>query len=75
MLRFLIAIGLEQTVEYFHHRHQLWEARRELSVEAEGNRGQLTKNLQAVRTMTAELDANMALLRESLQPVSSLRRS
>ncbi len=59
----LIAIGLEQTVEYFHHRHQLWEARRELSVEAEGNRGQLTKNLQAVRAMTAQLDANMALLR------------
>ena len=59
----LIAIGLEQTVEYFHHRHQLREARRELSVEAEDNRGQLTKNLQAARTMTAELDANIALLR------------
>jgi hypothetical protein len=27
----LIAIGLEQTVVYFHHRHQLQEARRELA--------------------------------------------
>jgi hypothetical protein len=68
----LIAIGLGQTVEYFHHRHQLWEARRELSVEAEGNRGQLTKNLQAVRTMTAELDANMALLRATQTPPAKI---
>src|ERR1700751_4750812 len=59
----LIAIGLEQTVEYLHHRHRLREARHELRVEAEDNRGQLIKNLQAARTMTAELDANMALLR------------
>ena len=29
----LIAIGLEQTVEFFHHRHQLREAREQLSVE------------------------------------------
>ena len=59
----LIAIGLEQTVVYFHHRHQLQEARRELAEELEDNRRVLGKNLDAVRKMTAELDANMALLR------------
>src|ERR1700719_2252905 len=58
----LIAIGLEQTVVYFHHRHQLQEARRELTAELEENRRVLAKNLDAVRKMTAELDANMALL-------------
>src|SRR5438477_9291067 len=58
----LIAIGLEQTVVYFHHRHQLQEARRELTAELEENRRVLAKNLDAVRKMTAELDGNMALL-------------
>ena len=33
----LIAIGLEQTVVYFHRRHQLQEARRELTAELEEN--------------------------------------
>jgi hypothetical protein len=59
----LIAIGLEQTVVYFHHRHQLHEARRELAVELEENRRVLAKNVDAVRKMTADLDADMALLR------------
>ncbi len=59
----LIAIGLEQTVVYFHHRHQLQEARRELTAELEENSRVVVKNLDAVRKITAELDANMALLR------------
>src|SRR5881275_1238824 len=58
----LIAIGLEQMVVYFHHRHQLQEARRELAAELEDNRGVLAKNLDAARNMTADLDADMALL-------------
>jgi hypothetical protein len=33
----LIAIGLEQTVEYFHHRHQVREARLALAAEHEEN--------------------------------------
>ncbi len=44
----LIAIGLEQTVVYFHHRHQLQEARRELTAELEENRRVVAKNLDAV---------------------------
>jgi hypothetical protein len=59
----LIAIGLEQTVVYCHHRHQLQEARRELAAELEENHRVLAKNLDAVRKMTADLDADMALLR------------
>jgi len=59
----LIAIGLEQMVVYFHHRHQLQEARRELAVELESNRRVVGINLEATRKLTADLDADMALLR------------
>ena len=59
----LIAIGLEQTVVYFHHRHQLREARGELAAELESNRRVVGKNLEAARKITADLDADMALLR------------
>jgi hypothetical protein len=59
----LIAIGLEQTVVYFHHRHQLREARGELTVELESNRRVVGINLEAARKVVADLDADMALLR------------
>ncbi|HWY41143.1 MAG TPA: hypothetical protein VNX27_10145 [Chthoniobacterales bacterium] len=59
----LMAIGLEQTVVYFHHRHQLQEARRELADELESNRRVVGINLEATRKVMAELDADMALLR------------
>lgn len=64
VLGILIAIGLEQSVEYFHHRHQLREDRAELSAEYEENQGILRKNLAAVETIQSQLDHNMALLRE-----------
>jgi hypothetical protein len=59
----LIAIGLEQTVVYFHHRHQLQEARRELAVELESNRRVVGINLKATQRTMANLDADMVLLR------------
>ena len=59
----LIAIGLEQTVVYFHHRHQLQEARGELAAELESNRRVVGINLEAARKITADLDADMTLLR------------
>lgn len=62
VLGLLIAIGLEQTVEYFHHRHQLEVARRELSVEREENRRILQQNLDSVKSMEVQLDQDMALL-------------
>src|SRR5438045_3915701 len=58
----LIAIGLEQTVVYFNHRHQLQEARRELADELESNRRVVGINLEATRKVSADLDADMALL-------------
>src|SRR5258708_36423624 len=63
-IELLIAIGLEQTVEYFHHRHQLKEAREELSAEFDEHRRILRQNLQAVKTIQSQLDHNMALQRE-----------
>lgn len=60
----LIAIGLEQTVEFFHHRHQLREAREQLSIELDNNRQVLQKNLDCVRTIQTRLDRNMAVIRE-----------
>ena len=47
----LIAIGLEQTVVYFHHRHQLQEARGELAAELESNRRVVGINLEAARKL------------------------
>src|SRR5205807_7027378 len=59
----LSAIGLEQMVVYFHHRHQLQEARGELAAELESNRRVVGINLEATRKVIADLDADMALLR------------
>lgn len=60
----LIAIGLEQTVEYFHHRHQLREARQQLSGEFDGNREVLRLNLDCIKSLQTELDRDMAVIRE-----------
>jgi hypothetical protein len=60
----LIAIGLEQTVEYLHHRHQLREARNQLSVELDGNRAVLRKNIDSIKTLQDELDRDMVVIRE-----------
>jgi len=70
----LIAIGLEQTVVYFHHRHQLQEARRELASELESNRRVVGINLETTRKIKSDLDADMALLRapqEAPAPIGS----
>ncbi len=64
VLGLCIAIGLEQTVEHFHHRHQLQQARAELLVELNENQEILRKNLEEVKTLQSQLDRNMALLRE-----------
>ena len=59
----LIAIGLEQSVEYLHHRHQLKEAQEQFSVEGEKIQSNLATNLKGVATLEAELDRDLALLR------------
>jgi hypothetical protein len=59
----LIAIGLEQSVEYLHHRHQLEGARRELSKEIDDNQRTIQMNIESSRKSSLALDANIALLR------------
>jgi hypothetical protein len=43
VLGLLIAVGLEQTVEYFHHRQELAEVREELRGEREGNKNSFVR--------------------------------
>ncbi len=62
VLGLLIAVGLEQTVEYVHHRRELRNAREELRLEVEQDRAIADKNLQAIRELQAKLNADMALL-------------
>ena len=61
----LIAIGLEQTVEYVHHLNQLQVARRELAAEIDDNRRIAKRNTELLRNNQAELDNDMKLLRAS----------
>jgi hypothetical protein len=67
----LIAIGLEQSVEYVHHRHLLQEARRELSKEVEDNRRIVEYNIESTRKARLQLDANIAFLRAQQSSRSS----
>jgi hypothetical protein len=59
----LIAIGLEQSVEYIHHRHQLQEARRELLIEVDENLHLIELNIESTRKTSLALDADIAMLR------------
>ena len=62
----LIAIGLEQSVEYIHHRHQLQEARRELLIEVDENLDLVELNIESFRKTSYALDADIAVLRAKL---------
>ena len=55
----LIAVGLEQSVEYFHHRHQLYEAREAIHTELQVN----TQLLDAI--LSATQDAQLAMQRNT----------
>src|SRR5580698_2734999 len=59
----IIAVGLEQTVEYFHHRHQLFEAREAIHDELEVNAGLLDSILNYTHEAQDALERNAALLR------------
>jgi hypothetical protein len=61
-----LALSLQQTVEYLHHRHQVAETRRALQQEREGNRSTLAKQTRAWRLVVAELQNNL-LVFEYLQ--------
>ena len=58
-----IAVAIEQTVEFVHHRYQLVETRQALQLEREGNYRALAANTTAWRWGTAELQNNLLVLR------------
>jgi hypothetical protein len=51
----LIAIGLEQAVEYLHHRHQLHVAEHNLQIELEANRKTLAADQEQLRGSAGQL--------------------
>ena len=59
----LIAISLEQTVEYFHHRHQVAETREALRLEREGNIRVFAESVSEFHRQTAALINNIIVLR------------
>jgi len=58
----LIAVGLEQTVEYFHHRIEIKETREALVREKELNRQRFAVNTASFRWEAAELKNNLRVL-------------
>ena len=58
----LIAIGLEQTVEYVHHRHQVAELMQKLRAETLENREILQTNLGETDRITSVVDDNLRSL-------------
>jgi hypothetical protein len=62
VLGILIAIGLEQAVEYIHHRHQVSETREALRVEREDNRRAYVSNVAEFRRQNAALLNNLLVL-------------
>jgi hypothetical protein len=58
----LIAVGLEQTVEYLHHRHELKEVRAQLEEEREQDSRILAYDVPIFQQMHDELASDAALL-------------
>ncbi len=59
----IIAVGLEQTVEFFHHRHQIEVARERILEEARVNRRILLEDERGVERIEANLDRALILIR------------
>jgi hypothetical protein len=58
----LIAVGLEQTVEYVHHRHLASEARANIQQELIQNASLLQQNIDRLRADQQSLEKNLELL-------------
>jgi hypothetical protein len=58
----IIAVGIEQTVEFIHHRHQVAETRELLRNEREDNRQALTRATKSFRIVSVELQNNLQVL-------------
>jgi hypothetical protein len=62
VLGLLIAVGLEQTVEYFHHRHQASDARELLRIERNKNRTSLAIDIYTTERHQRDLRRDLAIL-------------
>jgi len=71
-LGLLIAIGLEQSVEYFHHRHQAREARASIQQELRDNVTVVQKNLDNFAEGEAELAKDMDVLNSQTPDAQTL---
>jgi hypothetical protein len=58
----LIAVAIEQTIEFFHHRHQVSEARESLHVEQEENLWRYKKNTTQVRLNSDQFQNDLLVL-------------
>ncbi len=56
-----IAVGIEQTVEYFHHRHQVAETREALHKELEQNQKAMASSVAEFRRLTTVVQNNLAV--------------
>jgi hypothetical protein len=70
----LIAVGLEQTVEYVHHRHQIFETREALALERDINRKLIDDDVLKFRREIAALQNNLLVL-DALQRHPGISRS
>src|ERR1700689_779552 len=64
----LIAVGLEQTVEYFHHRHEIREAREALAAEHEENIRRYHQTVRDHLVRIANQNNDQRVLRYLLAP-------
>jgi hypothetical protein len=62
----LIAVGLEQSVEWLHHKHQISEVRASLAQERDLNRRILDRDNEMLLQMDAELSADTELLQRRI---------
>jgi len=62
VLGILIAIGLEQSVEYFHHRHQVADLRREFEIERRANVTHFDAGVAEWRRFAPLLQGNLRTL-------------
>jgi hypothetical protein len=71
VLGLLIAIGLEQTVEYFHHRHQLHVARRAIRDELTHDQAAIEYDIAMLRIAEQSMQKNASLLQSARRPNDS----
>jgi hypothetical protein len=67
----LIAVGLEQTVELFHHRHQAHHAEQALIEEGLQNRALVQRDLPSIAEAQRLIRANMAALDRAASPTGT----